>query len=211
MFFGLLSNCVALSDRSFPPELRSFEVTILGINSSRTRESWRKGKSASRQQPFIGRVLYTGRRSFHLRETRLAEPARRKERDKQVGARRGSEYLLPSGIPSLQRCLSLSLSLSLSFHSADPRFLFALFFSVFLPESGYKSSREPNERRTAICLSPCDKSILPADVRDTISGPRAFTACTHLPPSTHTLLYACKLSLSLSLSLSRLPKSRRAS
>lgn len=110
MFFGLLSNCVALSDRSFPPELRSFEVTILGINSSRTRESWRKGKSASRQQPFIGRVLYTGRRSFHLRETRLAEPARRKERDKQVGARRGSEYLLPSGIPSLQRCLSLSLS-----------------------------------------------------------------------------------------------------
>ena len=159
-------------------------VTILRINSSSRGRGNRSGRANLRAAgPLSAACWYTGRRPFHLRETRLAEPARRKERDKQVGARRGSENLLPSGIPSLQRRpLSLSLSLSIAQILVPSSRCFSLSCPVLTRVSGYKSSREPNERRTAICLSPCDKSILLADVRDTISGPRAFTACTHLPP-----------------------------
>lgn len=74
-----------------------------------------------------------GRRSFHLRETSLTEPARRKERDKQVGARCG-EYLLPRGIAPFQH---RSL---FPFHTSSFP-LGVVFLSRFLPESSYKSSR----------------------------------------------------------------------
>lgn len=56
-------------------------------------------------------------------------------------------------------------------------------FSLLADES--KAEAKSAERRAAICLLACDKSILFADVRDTISDPRTFAAREHTHARTH--------------------------
>ena len=132
-------------------------VTILRINSSSRGRGNRSGRANLRAAgPLSAACWYTGRRPFHLRETRLAEPARRKERDKQVGARRGSEYLLPSGIPSLQR-RPLSLSLSRSRRSSFPLRVVFLCLARFLPESPATS---PRESRTSVVRQSVSRRVI---------------------------------------------------
>lgn len=140
-----------------------------GIECSHPERVFADGSFAFRKstrpiaEPFIGGAFSTASRHwFHLRLTLSGEPARETERNEisgveRCGARARGLSALPHEIP---------------FHPPLPR---GRVFSLF---ADYEA--KSSECRTAICLLACDKSILLADVRDTISDPRTFVARSYI-------------------------------
>jgi hypothetical protein len=131
-------------------------LTVFADGAFAFRKDTRRGGAFYRR----GAFPTASRHWFHLRRSRSAEPVQTERNE-------------ISGVEALRYARSLCApAWDSPFHPPLPR------GRAFSPLADFAEAKS-GECRAAICLLACDKSILLADVRDTISDPRTFVARTH--------------------------------